>query len=217
MAPKKRSLSHPSEQSNLISTDQNNICLDHLKALISKSGKVLAASTVEESLHNFAEGACSLVDAGLAVIAYKHEYRVYFMTSTPGMAKVFKITDASEIKKDRFYVALTRKKSAVRLSKQVFSRPPSVCGFPSRRPDLRGLLGIPLLTTGGDFEGAILLSNKKSGDFTENDEALLKQFTALVSGNLQSSILWRKQIIGPVKRGKLRRDSRRTGRNTKKW
>ena len=60
----------------------------------------------------------------------------------------------------------------------------------TRRPPLRGWLAVPLVGRDGRILGAIQLSDRVSGDFSEDDEAILRQLANLAAIAIENSRLY---------------------------
>ena len=60
----------------------------------------------------------------------------------------------------------------------------------TRRPPLRGWLAVPLVGRDGRILGAIQLSDRASGDFSEDDEAILRQLANLAAIAIENSRLY---------------------------
>jgi PAS domain S-box-containing protein len=60
----------------------------------------------------------------------------------------------------------------------------------SARPSLRGWLAVPLIGRDGRILGAIQLSDRVSGDFSEDDEAILRQLANLAAIAIENSRLY---------------------------
>lgn len=53
------------------------------------------------------------------------------------------------------------------------SKHPQSCGFPQNHPDMKSLLGVPLVAPEGETLGILLLTEKKEGSFTKEDEDII--------------------------------------------
>ena len=53
------------------------------------------------------------------------------------------------------------------------SKHPQSCGFPQNHPDMKSLLGIPLVAPEGETLGILFLTEKEGGSFTKEDEDII--------------------------------------------
>jgi PAS domain S-box-containing protein len=75
----------------------------------------------------------------------------------------------------------------------------NLSGEEGRHPPLQGLLAAPFVSRGGKNLGVIQLSDKREGDFTESDEAVLVQLAHIASVAIENARLY----------GELREQDRR--------
>ncbi|HET6414098.1 MAG TPA: CheR family methyltransferase [Anaeromyxobacter sp.] len=73
----------------------------------------------------------------------------------------------------------------IRLTDEKMRTHPRWWGLPEGHVPLRGLLGVRLADRNGKTNGVILVTDKKDGEFTEEDESLLRQLAMIASLALQ--------------------------------
>ncbi len=66
-------------------------------------------------------------------------------------------------------------------------------GVGDSHPPLRGLLAVSLVGREGTHFGALLASDKHQGDFSPEDEGLLKQFAQLTTADLELRQVWERE------------------------
>lgn len=87
------------------------------------------------------------------------------------------------------YHALREKQYPIRISVEELARHPEYLRFEGqggRQASLRGLLAVPLTSSGADVIGALMVSHKIGGDFDAEDEAILVQLAQIASAGIES-------------------------------
>ena len=90
-----------------------------------------------------------------------------------------------KVERGGVYLDLFRGHETIRLTDAELRRHPRWWGLPERHAPLRGLLAARLVNAEGATDSLIMVSDKIEGDFSEEDEALLKQLAAITSLALQ--------------------------------
>jgi signal transduction histidine kinase len=90
------------------------------------------------------------------------------------------------------YSLVCRENRPMRLTQRELERHPAFRGFSEaadRHPPLRGWLAAPLASASGDNIGLVQLSDKRDGEFTQEDEDVLVQLAQLASVALENARL----------------------------
>lgn len=156
--------------------------LDHIMVLVGVSANVLNETSIEGTLHRAVEGA--LVLTGAKIAASGHGFGEGSITvgaraedaELPPCPDVDFVMDRGGV-----YLDVIKRTRTIRLGEEELFRHPSWWGLPEKHPPLKGLLGTRLEGLDGAANGMILLSHKRKGDFTEEDEALLNHLGLLTS------------------------------------
>jgi PAS domain S-box-containing protein len=90
-----------------------------------------------------------------------------------------------QVIKGGVYMELLEGAESIRLTDEQLRAHPRWWGLPERHAPIRGLLGARLLGRSGRSVGMILATDKEGGDFSEEDESLLKQLATVASLALQ--------------------------------
>ena len=83
------------------------------------------------------------------------------------------------------YMDLIQGQDAIRFTHEQLIKHPAWWGLPADHTPLKGLLGVRLTDENGQSNGVIMVSDKASGEFTEEDEYFLRQLGAVTSLALQ--------------------------------
>src|SRR3990172_3495909 len=74
---------------------------------------------------------------------------------------------------------------AIRLTDAELRAHPRWWGLPEAHVPMRGLLGVRLVGRQGETRGMLLVTDKEHGDFTAEDESLLRQLATMASLAMQ--------------------------------
>jgi len=89
------------------------------------------------------------------------------------------------VEKGGVYMELIESVDSLRLTDAEMRDHPAWRGLPLDHAPMRGLLGVRLVDAQGKANGTIMVSDKRDGEFTEQDEAILRQLGAITSLALQ--------------------------------
>ncbi len=157
--------------------------LDRLMVLIAISSKVLNETTIAGTLNRAVEGALVLTDAKIATSGHSSDNNAMTFGAIAHDADLSPCPAGVEFTTVRggVYLELLGDSPSVRLTGQELLNHPAWWGLPEGHAALNGLLGARLQSADGTPNGMILVSHKRQGDFTDEDEALLTQLCLLTS------------------------------------
>jgi PAS domain S-box-containing protein len=158
-----------------------------LETLVTLLQQVLSAATPEEVYQAAVHGACQLTQARLAISGHSFNdcsFRVAAVSCTDGTAPC-RPGETLTMQRGAVDLEVLTKKTPLRLTQEQLLKYPGWWGLPDGHAPLRGLLCAALLDRDGRATGLIMVTDKKEGDFTAEDEALLRQLAALISLGLQ--------------------------------
>ena len=162
--------------------------------LVELSARVVAQRSVDELLATVVDAARELTEARLSVSGHGYtgdKFRVGKASRAEGLlpcppGEIFKV------EKGGVYLEVLRGKPSLRRSEAELTGHPAWWGLPAGHAPLRGLLGARLEDALGQPCGLIMVSDKEGGgDFTEDDEAHLRQLasvTSLALGHIEARI-----------------------------
>lgn len=159
---------------------------EKINVLIDASASIVAASELDDVLMHIAEGARMIADARLSIAGHgfnNGQFRVgassrFGGDSCPDLRSF-------SVERGGVYVGLLTEHESIRLTDMALREHPRWWGLPDGHPPLRGLLGARLVNAAGDPIGVIMVSDRASGDFSEEDEALMRQLAHISSLALQ--------------------------------
>ncbi|MFB3924524.1 MAG: ATP-binding protein [Syntrophales bacterium] len=167
---------------------------EHIKkvqTLISVTGLILAEKTVPGMLNRIVDAARLLTGSNIGVAGYRYEEGVFSdvalstSQSTPAGAAGDRVAMGTCIRTCGFLIDLLQDKRPVRLTDEELRNSRMWVYIPERHVPLKGLLGVPLIGEDGRADGLILITGKREGDFSDEDETFLVQLAALASLGLQ--------------------------------
>ncbi len=163
----------------------------HVKQLVDISEKILAINTVEGLLQTLVDAARSLLGTELAVAGYGYSKKQFRLGATSSETP---FSDASPIQIGQIFQLggesphgnLMEQNLSLRRSREELRRNPLWSGPLDGHPTVDNLAGARLVNRDGKPVGVLFVSNKKGGDFTDEDEAELVQLASLASLQLQN-------------------------------
>ncbi len=161
--------------------------LHRLEKLLAISTEVLSSKTEEEMLRKVTDAAREMVGAKLAVAGHGYREGTFRVGGASRNAEAVPCPEGEVFAMERggTYLELIEGATSLRLSDAELRSHPRWQGLPEGHTPLRGLLGAPLLGDSGAVAGLIMVSDKEQGEFSAEDEILLRQLAALTSLGLQ--------------------------------
>lgn len=158
-----------------------------LNLLIETSRQVLAASTKQELMQRVVDAAQQLTNARLAVCGHGfHEGHFEVIAASPeGGRPSCPPGEVFRVERGGVHLELMEGRNTLRYTDAQLRAHPQWWGLPAEHVPLRGLLGARLVGRTAESAGVILVSDKRDGEFTSEDEALLGQLAALCSVGMQ--------------------------------
>jgi len=163
------------------------LLVDRLNTLLRVAMAMLKENTVAGLLKVVADGARELGDAALAVSGFGHVTGRFELSASSSAGGEGICPPGQEFRVERggVHMDLVYGRESIRLNDEELHQHPRWWGLPPEHGPLRGLLGARTVDREGNPNGLIMLTNKKRGEFTAEDEALLRQLAAIVSWGLQ--------------------------------
>ncbi|MBI4322222.1 MAG: GAF domain-containing protein [Chloroflexi bacterium] len=167
--------------------DERERYLARQDELLRVSTKILGQTTLEGLLQATADGARVLTGARIAITGHGYvsgSFRVGASSRAPG-AITCPPGDQFKVERGGVYLELIEKLESIRLTDEEMRSHPAWRGLPPDHGPLRGLLGARLVGRDGRANGLLMVTDKEQGEFTPEDETLLRQLAALASLGLQ--------------------------------
>jgi two-component system, chemotaxis family, CheB/CheR fusion protein len=155
-----------------------------LRQLAEASLRVMQETSLEAMFQAISAAALKLTDAHIAVTGHGYVHGQFVVG---GAARAPWIPDcppgkAFAIEKGGVYMELLEGAGdTLRLTDEQMRAHPRWWGLPEGHTPMRGLLGVRLVDRLGRTNGMILASDKEQGEFTAEDESLLRQLGAMAS------------------------------------
>jgi PAS domain S-box-containing protein len=161
--------------------------LDKMQILLQLSEQVLHENTVKGLLDRVLEGARDLTGAKVGVSGHLHGERGFRITASSRSDERPPCPEGGTLAMERggVYMEILEKGRPLCLKEEELKHHPAWQGLPKGHAPLRGLLGAPLRAGDGSVNGLIMLSDKESGDFNEEDAFFLGQLAVFASLALQ--------------------------------
>jgi len=161
--------------------------LERLNSLVRLVHTVLSQTTAQGLLQTVADASRELGRGALAAAGYGHLTGSFRVEATSRELGRDVCPPGQEFRVDRggVHQELLYGKESIRLSDEEMRRHPRWWGLPAGHAPLRGLLGARLVDRDGRPSGLIMVTDKSEGEFTAEDESLLRQLAAIASLGLQ--------------------------------
>jgi PAS domain S-box-containing protein len=158
-----------------------------LARLAEASLSVMSRTDPEGMLQRVSEAALALTGARMAACGHG------FVSGQPLLVGSARVPGAPlcpsgipfQVVRGGVHMELIEGADAIRFTDEQLRAHARWWGLPEGHAPLRGLLGARLLDRSGRCNGMILATDKEGGDFTEEDESLLKQLATVASLALQ--------------------------------
>ena len=161
--------------------------LQRISLLLKVSQEILVAENIQEMMQRMVNAARELTGARIATSG--HDFREgSFRIVARSRAEDAPSCPPGEIlkvEKGGVYLELITKENSLRLSNEELRNHPSRQGLPENHVPLRGLLGTRLTDRQGRANGLLLVTDKIQGDFTQEDEILLRELATITSLAMQ--------------------------------
>jgi PAS domain S-box-containing protein len=158
-----------------------------LDLLLKTSVEVVAEKNLESLVQRVVDAACELTEARMGISVQGEadgEFRVMATSQTEGMSKVPPLK-AFKAERGGIYLDLMTHRDSIRVSRQQLPEHPVWWGLPEGHVPLSGLLGARLIGSDAAASGLIMVSDRRQGEFSEEDESLLRQLAAITSLAIQ--------------------------------
>ena len=154
-----------------------------LNTLVHVGADVVSAESTQELLNRVVDAARTLTRAKIGTCGhgYREGYFHIGATSRSPDAPPCPPGSIFTVEKGGVYMDLIDKRFAIRLTGQELLRHPRWWGLPEGHSPLGGLLGARLIGGDGEARGILMVSHREEGDFTEEDELLLRQLAYMAS------------------------------------
>ncbi len=158
-----------------------------LEQLVRISGDVLSATTMQGLLQKMVDAAREITGANLGTSGHGYVEGAFEVGATSRSSKTSPCPPGRIFKVERggVYLDLISKERTLRLTHGELESHASWWGLPPGHAPLRGLLGASLLDREGNAKGLIMVSDKKEGEFTAEDEILISELALLASLGMQ--------------------------------
>jgi PAS domain S-box-containing protein len=170
-----------------IAETRRELHLSRLNALIAVTERTLKEQKVESLFQRIADAAREVTDARVSVAGHGYREGRLLVRASSRAEDVPPCPKASGTRTHvgGVYHAVMEADHSLRLTQEELLAHPRWRGLPEDHFPLRGLLGVRMSPTSGSDGGLVMVSDKRVGDFTEEDEALLSQLAALASLSLR--------------------------------
>ena len=158
-----------------------------LSRLAGVSLAVMRETDLDGMLKAVSEAALALTGARIAICGHGYGSGSFVVN---GAARVAGGPDCPAgsmflLDKGGVHMALVEGAAGLRLSDEQLRAHPQWWGLPEGHVPIRGLLGVPIPGHNGQSSGMILATDKEHGEFTAEDESLLRQLATVASLALQ--------------------------------
>jgi PAS domain S-box-containing protein len=166
----------------------------HLASLTEKhqhflnlSRTVIGERDFSRLLTKVAEAARALTDSRIAVCGHGCIFGVFTFRGAYWMEGESPCPHGESFQMDNgeVYMELVQGKDSIRFTQEQLVKHPAWRRLPENHVPLKGLLGARLTDENGKTNGLIMVSDKISGEFNEEDEYFLRQLAAITSLALQ--------------------------------
>ena len=161
--------------------------VDRQHQLLQVSAVVLKETSVQGLLQAVADAARQLTEARVATSGHGYVEGRFRVGAASFATGAITCPPDQEFKVERggLYLDLIYGRESIRLTDEEMRRQPHWWGLPPGHGPLRGLLGARLVGRGGQPSGVLMVTDRAHGDFTAEDETLLRQLAVLASLGLQ--------------------------------
>jgi PAS domain S-box-containing protein len=158
-----------------------------LRRLTEASLEVMRETGREAMLQAIAAAALELTGARVTVCGHDYVNGRFLIGGTARAPGIPELPPGKEVlvEKGGIYMDLLEGADSIRLTDEQMRAHPRWWGLPEGHVPMRGLLGARLVDLHGGTSGMILVTDKEHGEFTAEDESLLRQLATMASLALQ--------------------------------
>jgi PAS domain S-box-containing protein len=155
--------------------------------LLEVSQQVLQETTTQGLLQSVVDAATELTGARNGFAGHGYADGTFRVDATSRIEDAPPCPPGEEftVRRGGVYLHILQTSKTMRLTQEELQAHSAWWGLPEGHAPLRGLLGVPLLDRSARSVGLIMLSDKREGQFTAEDEGLLAQLAAVASLGLQ--------------------------------
>ncbi len=160
--------------------------LSRMRSLLDISVEILSEITISGLLKKIADASRTVTGSKYAALGLIEDGA--FITGTVSAvegAPLCPLSSEFQLRKGGVYLEILKTGMAIRYTDAELRAHSLWKGLPDWHVPLRGILGAPLLDSEGCPIGLVMATDRKAGDFTQEDEAALTQIAALASLGLQ--------------------------------
>jgi signal transduction histidine kinase/CheY-like chemotaxis protein len=154
-----------------------------LRRLLDASVRIVAETALDRLLQLVSDAALELTRASVATFGHGFVNGHFQASGSSRVEGAPECPQAERFAMERggVYMDLVEGRETIRLTDTEMRAHPRWWGLPDRHVPMRGLLGVRLNDAQGRINGMILVTDRLEGDFTAEDEALLRQLGAIAS------------------------------------
>jgi signal transduction histidine kinase len=163
-----------------------------LRGLTEASLAINSAGSLDAALQAVTIQARALVDANQAVTTLLLAGGWADAASTVALSETYEVHRAHCDRPDEagLCVSVVESRRALRVTREQLAALPAWQAASSGRPPLRGWLGAPLIGRDGGTLGLVHLCDRRDGDFSESDEAVITQLAQTASVAIENARLY---------------------------
>ncbi len=165
-----------------------NLQMKHREVLLRASRDMLSETSREDLLRRVLDLAREVVGADMALAGHEPKeglITIDVFSHAQGIPPCKAPREIPEGRDNIMERLMERGRSSIRMTREEWAKSASMRDLPGGHPQLAGLLGASIAHDSHSFCGFLLLSRKREGDFTAEDEAFLGQLAALTSLGLR--------------------------------
>jgi signal transduction histidine kinase/CheY-like chemotaxis protein len=160
---------------------------DRLRRLADASLRIIERTDLGGMLEETCDAALAMTEARVSAASHLLADGGMVVRASPGAmgARAGSLDEMFRPDAGGVHMDLVNNHAAIRWTDAELRAHPRWRGLPQHHVPLRGLLGVPILGLNGKRAGMILVSDRRGGDFTAEDESLLQQLATVASLSLQ--------------------------------
>jgi PAS domain S-box-containing protein len=170
-----------------LAEEQVNRAVKRRQLLLELSTQIVAEKSAEGILARVANAVRTMTEAHIAISAYgfvNGQFIISGISQEPGYPPR-QSGRAFLVERGRACMDMIQARESIRLTSEQLPKHPLGQGLVEGNTTLKGLLGVRLFNVGGKANGLIMVSGKVSGEFTDENETLVKQIATITSLALQ--------------------------------